>query len=77
MTELGDPEQSIATVGRHAHENLRLIEDRDLEAVVANVTPHFVNHRSAEEPMAARVSGPEGMAATVVMVESRLRRYPL
>ncbi|MBA3801263.1 MAG: hypothetical protein H0X18_19695, partial [Geodermatophilaceae bacterium] len=66
MTVTRDQEQGMVAVVQHAaHENFRLIEDHDLDAVAANVTGDFVNRRSADEPMAARTPGPEGMAATV------------
>lgn len=66
MTGTGDQEQDMVAVIQHAaHENFRLIEDHDLDAVAANVTADFVNWRSADEPVAARTSGPAGMAATV------------
>lgn len=68
MTATRDQEQEqgrVAVVQHAAHENFRLIEDHDLDAVAANVTGDFVNRRSADEPMAARTPGPEGMAATV------------
>lgn len=61
-----EQEQGMVALIQHAaHENFRLIEDYDLDAVVANVTGDFVNRRSADEPMAARTPGPDGMAATV------------
>jgi len=67
MTGTGEQEQGmvVAVVQHAAHENFRLIEDHDLDAVAANVAADFVNRRSADEPMAARTTGPEGMAATV------------
>ena len=65
MTGTDDQDRDIAAMAHAAHENFRLIEDHDLDAVAANVTADFVNWRSADEPMAARMPGAKGMAATV------------
>ena len=48
-----------------AREHLRIFAAGDLDAVDANVTSDYLNHRSADEPLAARVRGPEGFKATL------------
>jgi hypothetical protein len=41
-------------------EHLNLTARGDLEAAEANVTSDFFNHRCMDEPMEARLRGPEG-----------------
>ena len=56
------------TVGRAEHlarEHLRIFAAGDLNAVAANVTADYLNHRSTDEPLEARVRGPEGFKATL------------
>ena len=48
-----------------AREHLRIFAAGDLDAVDANVTADYLNHRSADEPLEARVRGPEGYKATL------------
>jgi len=49
-----------AAVREHFH----IVAEGEVEAMDANVTPDFLNIRSAEEPLAARQPGPAGLRAT-------------
>jgi len=49
---------------RLVREQFAIIETGDLDLAARNVTPGYVNHRSAHEPPAARVGGPKALAAT-------------
>ncbi len=55
----------IGEVERIAREHLRIFAAGDLDAVAANVTSDYLNRRSADEPLQARVRGPEGFKATL------------
>jgi predicted ester cyclase len=46
-------------------EHLRIVADADFDAVDANVTSDYFNHRSADEPMDTRKRGPEALKATI------------
>lgn len=48
-----------------AREHLRIVAAGDQDAVSANVTPDYFNHRSADEPIEARQRGPAGLKATI------------
>lgn len=50
---------------RMAREHLRIVAAGDESAVPANVTADYLNHRSADEPLAARQPGPDGLKATM------------
>ena len=50
---------------RLAREHIRIVESGDFDAVDANVTSDYFNRRSADEPLDARVPGPEGLKATI------------
>jgi predicted ester cyclase len=56
---------AISQAEHLAREHLRIFADGDLEAVAGNVTANYLNHRSADEPIEARVRGPEGYKATL------------
>ena len=45
-------------------EHFRIVAEGDLEAMDNNVTADFLNNRSADEPLAARRPGPDGLRAT-------------
>jgi len=59
------PHPTIGQVERLAREHLRIFAAGDLAAVAANVTADYLNHRSVDEPLEARVRGPEGFRATL------------
>jgi ketosteroid isomerase-like protein len=46
-------------------EHLNLTARGDLAAAGSNVTSDFFNHRSADEPIEARLHGPQGLRATI------------
>jgi hypothetical protein len=48
-----------------AREHLRIVAAGDESAVPANLTADYLNHRSADEPLAARQPGPDGLNATM------------
>jgi ketosteroid isomerase-like protein len=48
-----------------ARQQLAIIETNALDLADANVTADFVNHRAADEPVAARGRGPDALRATV------------
>lgn len=50
---------------RLVREHLELTAGGDINAVDANVTSDYFNHRSADEPLATRQRGPEGLKATI------------
>ena len=50
---------------RLVREHLDLTARGDMEAVEANVTADYYNHRSADEPLATLRRGPEGLKATI------------
>jgi predicted ester cyclase len=50
---------------RLVREHLNITASGDIEAVEANVTSDYFNHRSADEPMETRQHGPEGLRATI------------
>lgn len=50
---------------RLVREHLNLTARGDLAAVEANVTADYYNRRCADEPMATRQRGPEGLKATI------------
>ena len=50
---------------RVLREHLNLVARGDLDAVAGNVTSDYFNHRSADEPLATRQRGPEGLKATI------------
>jgi ketosteroid isomerase-like protein len=56
---------TISQAERLAREHLRIFAAGDMEAVAANVTSDYLNRRSADEPIEARVRGPEGFKATL------------
>jgi ketosteroid isomerase-like protein len=47
-------------------EHFRIVADGEPDAMDDNVTADFLNIRSAEEPLAARHPGPDGLRATSV-----------
>lgn len=49
-----------------AREHLRAVADADFDAIDVNVTPDYINLRAADEPLAARRPGPDGIKATIV-----------
>lgn len=51
-----------------AREHLRIFTAGDHTAVVGNVTDDYLNHRSADEPAAARQRGPDGFNATLTWI---------
>lgn len=51
--------------GQLVREHLNLTARGDLDAVEANVSSDFFNHRSADEPMEARQRGPGASKATI------------
>jgi predicted ester cyclase len=53
------------TAERLAREHLHLTARGDFDAVEANVTSDYFNHRSADEPMETRQRGPEALKATI------------
>jgi predicted ester cyclase len=57
---------SRAEAERLVREQFSIIETGDFELALTNVTPDFVNHRSATEPLAARGTGPAALKATAV-----------
>ncbi|WP_254544300.1 ester cyclase [Halomarina pelagica] len=60
--------RNVTTHDRHdrlAREHLRIVAAADFDAVDGNVTPDYVNHRSADEPMGTRQRGPDGLKATI------------
>jgi len=59
------PHSPIGQVEHLAREHLRIFAAGDLDAVAAHVTADYLNHRSADEPLEARVRGPEGFRATL------------
>lgn len=48
-----------------ACEHLHILAAGDMQAAAVNVTQDYFNHRSADEPLEARVRGPSGYAATI------------
>lgn len=58
-----------AEARRLVEEQFVLIETGDLALAGRNVTAGFVNHRSVDEPLAARQIGPEGLKATVTWLQ--------
>ena len=63
-TQQLEPEAGREEMHALIREHFRIVEDGDFEAMNDNVTPDFVNIRSAEEPTAARQPGPAGLRAT-------------
>lgn len=55
----------IKEAERLAREHLCIFAAGDFDAVTANVTSDYFNRRSADEPLEARVRGPEGIKATL------------
>lgn len=51
-----------------AFEHLRIFAAGDVAAVNANVTVDYFNHRSADEPLAARQPGREGYKVTLAWI---------
>ena len=51
--------------GRLSREHLRIVAAGDEDAVPANLTPDYFNHRSADEPMDTRQRGPAAVIATI------------
>ena len=50
---------------RLVREHLNITARGDIEAVEANVTSDYFNHRCADEPMETRQRGPEALQATI------------
>lgn len=63
MHDSGDGDHS--EMERAAREHLRIVAAGDEAAIAANVTAEYFNHRSADEPQAARQRGPEGLKGTI------------
>ncbi|MEO5719396.1 MAG: ester cyclase [Chthoniobacterales bacterium] len=63
MDNSTDSERAAAE--RLAREHLNLTARGDLAAVAANVTSDYYNQRYADEPLATRQRGPEGLKATI------------
>jgi predicted ester cyclase len=59
------PKEKIKEVEALVREHLNLTARGDFEAVERNVTADFFNHRSTDEPMAARGRGPDALKATI------------
>ena len=55
---------------RLVREQFAIIETGEFERAESNVTPDFVNHRSATEPIAARGQGPSALQATARWLRS-------
>jgi hypothetical protein len=65
MTQPSDTSAGMPEAERLAREHLRIVAEGDEDAVAANVTPDYFNHRSADEPMATRQRGPVAVIATI------------
>ena len=56
--------QAVHEIEVVVREHFRIVSEGELEAMDGNVTADFLNIRSAEEPVAARRPGPDGLRAT-------------
>ncbi len=66
MPEPRNPDQvAMNTLECVAREHLRIVAAGDERAIAANVTTDYLNHRSADEPLAARQRGPAGLQGTI------------
>jgi predicted ester cyclase len=57
--------ENLRATERLVREHLNITASGDIDAVEANVTSDYFNHRSADEPMETRQHGPEGLRATI------------
>ena len=57
--------ENLSAAERLVREHLNITASGDTDAVGANVTSDYFNHRSADEPMEPRQHGPEGLRATI------------
>ena len=56
---------STAQAEALACDHLHILAAGNMQAAAANVTSDYFNHRSADEPLEARVRGPAGYTATI------------
>jgi ketosteroid isomerase-like protein len=54
----------MRTAQELVREEFAVIETGDLALADTNVTPDYVNHRSASEPLPTRERGPDALEAT-------------
>ena len=66
MTDTVNPtaNPALTEAARLVREQFAVIETADLALAERNVTPDFINHRAAREPLAARGCGPAALHAT-------------
>ncbi|WP_424949782.1 ester cyclase [Deinococcus sp.] len=65
MPNLAQNSRSAADPETLARDHLHIVAAGDMQAAVANVTAEYLNHRSADEPLACRQRGPTGYLATI------------
>jgi ketosteroid isomerase-like protein len=58
-------DKAMSEADRLARDHLRLFAAGDEAGMLTNVSPDYFNHRSADEPLAARDRGPAAVVATM------------